>query len=86
MQINGVRKIHMNIRSFRRESKPLDALREKYFDVLEANGVDIYDRQVIGFGYSILKVKSQYATASVETIIEYLKMPEWVANWTREVV
>lgn len=76
----------MNILGYKRECNKLDALREYYFEVLEQNCVEFIEYEDIGNGYTVSRVKPEYAMASVDEMIDYLDMPEWVANWTRDVI
>ena len=63
-----------------------EKLEEKYFDKLEENLVDFSYEEEIGNGQTVFVVKDKYLHVSVEEMCEYLDMPEWVTEWTVELI
>ena len=60
----------------------LQILEEKYFDALEENCVDFTEYDDAGK----CLVTDEYNSKTIEEMCEYLDMPEWVIEWTKEII
>jgi hypothetical protein len=63
-----------------------DKLFQKYLEELESNEVDFLEYETLPDGSMISYVKDTFSLTSVEEQCEYLGMPEWVTEWTLDLI
>jgi hypothetical protein len=59
-----------------------ETLKEKYFERLEENCVEFTQIDEAGNSF----VTQDYNDKTIREMCEYLEMPEWVIDWTREAI
>lgn len=64
----------------------LEILRDKYFDALEENCVEFSYQEDIGNGQTETVIKEEYLYKSIKDMCEYLELPEWITNWTIDMI
>lgn len=64
----------------------LEILRDKYFDALEENCVEFSYQEDIGNGQTETVIKEEYLDKSVREMCEYLDLPEWIIDWTIDMI
>ena len=61
-------------------------LEEKYFQTLEENCITYLDYETQENGQILSTVKNEYNNLTVEEMCKYLEMPEWVIEWTLDLI
>jgi hypothetical protein len=63
-----------------------EKLFQKYLEELESNEVDFLEYETLPDGSIDSWVKDEYSSMSVEDQCDYLGMPDWVIEWTLDLI